>query len=162
VAAAVEVLDADSRESRRALVFCACLVAALVGAGALIATRPPAPLSITLERVDGSALQEDTFVRLNVRLRAADSDDLRLREVRLQLAGVESLGQHEARFDGRGRAEVQIDLRPGCDTITDTPQGLPVGSLDVAVGDGSGAIRRLSLPISPEGSLERLVRYRCT
>ena len=157
----VEVLNPDLRDSRRALVVGALLLAALIGAGSLVAMQPPPPLRIRLERVEGSALAEDSFVRLQVGIRATDADELRLGEVRLRLAGAQGLGAHEARFDARGRAVVQVDLTPGCREVAGTPDGLANGSLDLEVRDGSGATRRLSLPVVPEGQLERLVRYRC-
>ena len=155
------MLDADPHDSRRALVVGACLVAALLAAGGLVKAQPPTPLSIRLERVEGSALAEDSFVRLQVGIRATDAGGLRLGEVRLRLAGAQGLGTHEARFDARGRAVVQVDLTPRCPEVVGTPDGLPDGSLDLEVRDGAGATRRLSLPVPPEGQLERLVRYRC-
>lgn len=153
----VDVLDADPRRGSPVLILAAFLLLAVVTGGAVLYDRPPAPLRLRVEQLDGSALRDESFVRLHVQLEAEGASGLG--EVRLRLAGADSLGQHPARFDDRGRATVQVDITPRCAQVADGL--LPTGSLAVQVRDSAGRPRLVELPVPTGGQLERLVRYRC-
>jgi len=153
----VDVLDADPRSGSQAVVVAAALLLTVVAAGTALRDRSPAPLLIRLEQLDGSALRDESFVRLHVQLEAEGASGLG--EVRLRLAGADSLGQHPAGFDDRGRVLVQVDLTPRCGLVAEDL--LPTGSLAVQVRDSEGHRRLIELPVPTEGQLERLVRYRC-
>ena len=153
----VDVLDADPRRGSPVLILAAFLLLAVVTGGAVLYDRPPAPLRLRVEQLDGSALRDESFVRLHVQLEAEGASGLG--EVRLRLAGADSLGQHPPRFDDRGRATVQVDITPRCAQVADGL--LPTGSLAVQVQDSAGRPRLVELPVPTGGQLERLVRYRC-
>lgn len=153
----VDVLDADPRGGSRAVAVTAALLVAVVAAGTALRDRSPAPLLLRLEQVDGSALRDDSFVRLHVQLEAEGASGLG--QVRLRLAGADSVGQHAPGFDDRGRAVVQVDLTPRCGSVSEDL--LPTGSLAVQVRDSEGERRFVELPVPTSGQLERLVRYRC-
>lgn len=129
------------------------LVLALTTITAVWATGPQ-PLRVRLARVDGSALRGDSFLRLQLRLQGSGVE--RLDEVSLRLAGSTSPGSSLRGFDGRGRADVQVDVVPDCPS-----PDLAGSSVRVTVTDRQGRPRTTELPLPVDGVVERLVAYRC-
>lgn len=161
MAVRVEVLDADPVSGRQALAVVVVLVLALVGGAALLRRSPPEPVTVSLERLNGSALSDESFVRLYLRLSAEGAGEIDA--VRLRIAGADQLGQHPRRFDEDGRVTVLIDLTPRC---PGPGQVLPAGpflpgTLDLQLRDAAGDRRLVQLDVPSEGPLERLIRYRC-
>lgn len=155
------MLEADPVGTRPALVVVGALLLALVVTGAIVRQSPPPPLTVTLEKLEGSALSHQSFVRLWIRLGAVGATGVD--DVRLQVAGTDSPGQHPRTLDDDGRVTVRIDLVPRCDapSVGAASSGLPEGTLAVRVRDLEGAERSVQLPVPTDGALERLVRYRC-
>lgn len=158
MAQGAELLDDGAHgRPRRVVAAGAALLAVLVAAGAALrSTLPPPPLQVALASLDGSALDGDSFVRLQVQLRGQGVRGLG--DVQLTVAGVTERGLHPDVFDDDGRMTVQVDVTPACPEVAG---GVRPGSLDLQVRDVDGALRRLQLPVPTRGSLERLLRYRC-
>jgi len=76
VADRVDVIDADPRSGSRAVVVAAALLLTVVAAGTALRDRSPAPLLIRLEQLDGSALRDESFVRLHVQFEAEGASGL--------------------------------------------------------------------------------------
>lgn len=155
------MLDADPVSGRQALTVVVVLVLALVGGAALLRRSPPEPVTVSLEQLDGSALRDESFVRLYLRLSAEGARGIDA--VRLRIAGADQLGQHPRRFDEDGRVTVLIDLTPRCPGPGQVlPSGpLLPGTLDVQLRDAAGEPWLVQLDVPSGEALDRLVRYRC-
>ena len=150
----VLAVEPSGRVSRARAVALGLLLGAVV-AGAVLRDEEPAPLQVSLVSLDGSALRGDSFVRLQLGLRA---DGARaLDQVRLVLADASAPGLSPHGLD-QGRATVQVDLVPTCPQAM---QAVPDASLEVRVVDTEDRSRTVRLPLPDDGPLERLVRYRC-
>ena len=132
------------------------LLLVLAGGAVLRSALPPPPLAVSVADLSGSTLDGDSFVRLNLSLQASGARDLD--GASLTIAGSTQRGQHPTRFDGDGRVTVQVDVTPACASIVG---GVGAGTLDLSLHDAQGRARQVRLEIPAEGSLERLLRYRC-
>ena len=151
----VLVAEPSRRVSRRGSTLVLTLLVGAVAAGAVLREGPAAPLQVSLVSLDGSALQGESFVRLQLGVRA---DGARaLGQVRLLLAGTSAPGLSPDGLDG-GRATVQVDVVPTCPLAE---QAVGDASLEVGVVDEDGRARTVRLPLPDDGPFERLVRYRC-
>ncbi|CAA9341518.1 MAG: hypothetical protein AVDCRST_MAG07-2398 [uncultured Frankineae bacterium] len=148
--------DAAERSRRLGALAVGLLVLVLGGGAALRSTLPPPPLAVDLADLSGSTLAGDSFVRVNLSLRASGARDVG--DARLTMAGATSRGQHPSRFDGDGRMTVQVDLTPACARLAD---GIGPGRLDLSLHDAQGRARQVRVAVPAEGSLDRLLRYRC-
>ena len=132
------------------------LLVVLAGGAALRSALPPAPPSVGLAGLSGSALDGESFVRLNLSLRAEGVRQLG--DAHLTVAGATARGQHPPAFDRRGRMTLQVDVTPAC---ADVAAGATSGRLDLALRDEQGRSRQVRLDVPADGPLERLLRYRC-
>ena len=148
--------DADERTRRLAALGAGLLLVVLAGGAALRSALPPAPPSVGLAGLSGSALDGESFVRLNLSLRAEGVRQLG--DARLTVAGATARGQHPPAFDRRGRMTLQVDVTPAC---ADVAAGATSGRLDLALRDEQGRSRQVRLDVPADGPLERLLRYRC-
>lgn len=148
--------DGGDRVRRLAAVAAALLLALLAGGAALRSTLPPAPLSVGLAGLSGSALEGESFVRLNLSLQARGVRDLG--EARLTVAGASSRGQRLSAVDAEGRTTLQVDVTPACAQVA---AGHTSGELELSLRDEQGQPRRVRLSVPADGPLERLLRYRC-
>lgn len=151
------MLDADPPRASPILIVAGVLLLAMITTSVFLRDRPPAPLRLDVEQLVGSALRDESFVRLHVQLEAEGASGLG--QVRLRLAGADARGRGPSRFDDSGRATVQVDFIPRCGQVS--PVALPTGLLAISVRDSTGKPRLLELPVPTEGQIERLVRYRC-
>ena len=152
----VLVDDAGRRWRSSAAVGGAVLLALVVGAAALRGTLPPPPLELRLEGVTGTALQGESFVRLNVALEQSGVRDLE--EAVLTVAGSRERGLRPTTV-GDGRMTVQIDVSPPCASLV---PDLAPGVLALRLHDDAGELRQVTVAIPADEQLERLLRYRCT
>ena len=152
----VLVDDAAERGRRLWLLAGGLLACLLVGGAVLRSTLPPPPLAVSLAGLSGSALEGDSFVRINLSLRAEGVRDLG--DARLTVAGASQRGQHPTRFDGDGRLTLQVDVTPACEAVA---QEIGAGVLELSLHDAQGRARQVELAVPAEGQFERLLRYRC-
>ena len=152
-----ELVDDAAQRSRRLGALAVGLLVLLVAGGAVLrSTLPPPPLAVDLAGLSGSTLDGDSFVRLNLALQTTGARELG--DARLTIAGATQLGQHPTRFDGDGRMTLQVDVTPTC---TQVAEGVGAGRLDLSLQDAQGRARQVRLEVPAQGSLERLLRYRC-
>jgi hypothetical protein len=152
----VLVDDARGRSRSLALVGGAVLVALVAGAAALRSTLPPPELELRLDGVTGTALQGESFVRLNLALEQSGVRELE--EAVLTVAGTTERGQRPTTLHD-GRMTVQIDVSPPCAALL---QDLAPGVLDLRLHDASGDVRQVAVDVPADEQLVRLLRYRCT
>jgi hypothetical protein len=152
-----ELVDDAAERGRRLWLLAGSLLAGvLVGGAVLRSTLPPPPLAVSLADLSGSALDGDSFVRINLSLHAQGVRDLG--DAHLTVAGASQRGQHPTRFDGDGRLTLQVDVTPAC---ADIAQDIDAGVLELSLHDAQGRPRQVQLAVPAEGQLERLLRYRC-
>ena len=152
----VLVAEPSGRVSRRGSTLVLTLLVGAVAAGAVLREGPPAPLQVSLVSLDGSALKNESFVRLQLGVRVEGARTLG--QVRLLLAGTSAPGLSPRGLDG-GQATVQVDLVPTCPLAV---QAVGDAALEVGVVDEDGRSRTVRLPLPDDGPFERLVRYRCS
>ncbi len=157
VAAGAELLTDDAARRTRQVVGAAVALLALVvgGGAALRSTLPPPPLAVALSDLTGSALDGESFVRLDLSLRLSGVDALADGE--LTVAGTTASGLRLVR-DGDDRARVRVDLTPDCAQVD---AGATGGELTLRLQDADGDPRSLLVDVPADGPLERLLRYRC-
>ena len=148
--------DASDRTRRVAVAGVVLLLGLAAGGAALRSTLPPEPLDVALASVSGTALQGESFVRLQLKLRSSGAQALG--GAALTVAGTTQSGSHPPAFDGDGRLTVQVDVTPACEAVA---AGVGTGQLDLEVRDDAGELRALRLDVPSAGRLERLLRYRC-
>ena len=152
----VLVDDAPGRTRRLAVVGGALLLALVAGAALLRSTLPPPPVELRLAEVTGTALQGDSFVRLDLRLEQSGVRDLE--EAVLTVAGTVERGQRPTTFSD-GRMTVQIDVSPPCAALL--PSAAPA-VLDLRLHDEAGDLRQVAVDVPVDEEFQRLLRYRCT
>ena len=157
MAAGAELLTDDAaRRTRQVVGAGAVLLALVVGGGAALrSTLPPPPLGVSLADLTGSALDGESFVRLDLSLRLSGVDALDDGE--LTVAGTTSSGLRLVRDDDE-RARVQVDVTPDCAQVD---AGATGGELVLRLEDAAGDPRSLLVDVPADGPLERLLRYRC-
>lgn len=157
MAAGAELLTDDAARRTRQVVGAgaALLVLVVAGGAALRSTLPPPPLGVALSGLTGSALDGESFVRLDLSLRLSGVDALGDSE--LTVAGTTSRGLRLVR-DDRDRARLQVDVTPDCGQVE---AGATGGQLVLRVEDSAGDPRSLVVDVPADGPLDRLLRYRC-
>ena len=152
----VLVDDAPSRTRRLAVVGGALLLALVAGGALLRSTLPPPPVELRLAEVTGTALQGDSFVRLNLRLEQSGVRDLQ--EAVLTVAGTVERGSRPSTVSD-GRMTVQIDVSPPCASLL---QSAGPAVLDLRLHDEAGDLRQVAVDVPVDEEFQRLLRYRCT
>lgn len=152
----VLVDDAGRRSRRLAAAGGAALLALGAGAAALRSTLPPPPLELRLAGVSGTALQGESFVRLNLALEQTGVRDLE--GAVLTVAGTTEVGLRPTTV-ADGRMTVQIDVSPPCAALL---QDLAPGVLDLRITDAAGERRQVAVDVPADEELVRLLRHRCT
>lgn len=127
----------------------------LAGATALRSTLPPPRLEVRVVGVSGTALRDESFVRLHVTVEQSGARDLE--DAVLTVAGMRQRGSHPSTFDD-GRTTVQVDLTPDCGA---PQQDLGAGVLELRLHDTQGDARQVRLEVPADAALGRLLRYRC-
>ena len=152
----VLVDDAARRSRRLAAVGGAVLLTLVGGAAALRSTLPPPPLELRLAGVTGTALQGESFVRLNLTLEQSGVQDLE--EAVLTVAGTTERGLRPTTV-ADGRMTVQIDVSPPCAALL---PGLAPGVLALRLTDAAGERRQVAVHVPADEQLVRLLHHRCT
>ncbi len=152
----VLVDDAPRRTRTLVVVGGALLLALGAGAALLRSTLPPPRVELRLAGVTGTALQGDSFVRLNLALEQSGVRDLD--EAVLTVAGTVERGQRPTTVTD-GRMTVQIDVSPPCASLL---QGAAPAVLDLRLRDQAGDLRQVAVDVPLDEEFQRLLRYRCT
>lgn len=149
--------DAADRTRRVGLAGVVLLVAVTAAGAALRSTLPPEPLDVQLVSWSATALRDERFVRVQLRLQASGAQSLG--RATFRVAGSTDTARHLRAFDGDGRMTVQVDVVPVCAAVE---AGVGTGQLDLELRDDAGDTQSLVMDMPFTLRLERLLRSRCS